>query len=431
MSGTYLATGVFLFVYAFIITEKLNRAVIAILGAMIMVLLGILNVEKVFTHYIEWNTLALLIGMMILVTITQSTGLFQWIAIKAAKAVNGNPVQLLIMLSLLTAIGSALLDNVTTILLMAPITFSITRILQVNPVPYLIAEIIASNIGGTATLIGDPPNIMIGSSNPHLTFNAFLYHLGPVALITLLIALAMLYFIYRKQLNVSVENQQKLAQINEEKVLKNHPLIKKSLFILCLTILGFLTHSWLSIEPSVIAITGAAILMLIGLTERQIETAFASVEWGTIFFFAGLFALVGGLQEVGLIKYIAHQILAYTAGDLSLAAIWILWISGIASATIDNIPFVATMIPLIKEMGSSLGLVAHAPELQTMWWSLALGACLGGNGTILGASANVIMVGLAAKEGKKIHYLEFLKVGVPITLMSLLIAHLYIVLRYL
>jgi Na+/H+ antiporter NhaD/arsenite permease-like protein len=431
LNTTILAIGIFFIIYAFIITEKWNRAVISLLGASIMILVGIVDVHAVFTHYIEWNTIALLIGMMILVTITNTTGVFQWLAIKTAKIVKGNPIHLLVMLSLLTAAASALLDNVTTVLLLVPITFSITRILKVDPVPYLISEVIASNIGGTATLIGDPPNIMIGAENKHLTFNAFLMNLGPVVAIILVVTLLLLYFIYRNKLTVTEEDKRKLANLDENESIENIPLMKKSLIVLGLTIVGFTLHSILHVEASVIAFVGASLLLLIGLKEHQIENTFASIEWTTIFFFAGLFTLVGGLQEVGVIKYIAQQVLDITNGDLSLAAIYILWISGIASATIDNIPFVATMIPLIQEMSNSLGASVNAPEINTLWWSLALGACLGGNGTILGASANVIVASLASKEGKGFSYVEFLKIGAPIMLVSLVIAHIYIVIRYL
>lgn len=427
----YFAIAVFLITYGVIVSEKFDRAVVAILGGTIMALFGVMDAHKVFTHYIEWNTIVLLIGMMILVSITNQTGVFQWVAIKAAKAVKGNPIRLLLMLSILTAAGSALLDNVTTVLLIVPITFSITRILKVNPVPYLISEVIASNIGGTATLIGDPPNIMIGSANPHLSFNAFLIHLGPIAVVIMAVTLVILYFIYKNQLQVKPEDQAKLLSMDEGDVLKNIPLMKKSLFVLALTILGFVLHSALHVEASVIAMLGASLLLLIGFKDHHdIEKAFASVEWGTIFFFAGLFTLVGGIQEVGVIKMLAQQVLDITGGDLSVAAILIMWVSGIASATIDNIPFVATMIPLIQEMAQGLNLAVSSPEINTLWWSLALGACLGGNGTILGASANVIVASLAAKENKGFSYWDFLKIGAPITLVSLIIAHVYIYLRY-
>ncbi|RAL21873.1 ArsB/NhaD family transporter [Thermoflavimicrobium daqui] len=431
MNSVFIAVSIFLVTYALIISEKVNRAVIAIFGASLMVILGILDIHKVFSQYIEWNTITLLIGMMLLVTITNQTGVFQWVALKAAKSVKGDPIRLLMILSILTAVGSAFLDNVTTVLLMVPVTFSVTKILHLNPVPYLISEVIFSNVGGTATLIGDPPNIMIGSANKHLTFNEFLINLAPVTFVIMLVTLVMIYFIYRKDLSVKKDAIQGLMELDESETIKDPKLMKKSLFILGLTILGFALHSVLHLEASVIAIFGATLLMLIGLKESDIEEAFASVEWGTIFFFAGLFSLVGGLQEVGVIKYLAQQMLDFTNGDASLTAILILWGSGIASATIDNIPFVATMIPLIKEMATGLGLALNTPEINTLWWSLALGACLGGNGTLLGASANVIVAGLASREGKGFSYMQFLKIGAPITLVSIAIAHLYIYLRYL
>jgi Na+/H+ antiporter NhaD/arsenite permease-like protein len=428
---TWIALIIFLVTYAFIISEKINRAVIALLGAVIMVFAGILDVHNVFKQYIEWETITLLIGMMILVGVTNQTGVFQFVAIRAAKAVKGDPMRILLVLATLTAFGSALLDNVTTVLLVVPVTIAITRILEINPVPFLMAEIIASNIGGTATLIGDPPNIMIGSANPHLTFNAFALHLGPIALLIMIVSLFMLYLMFRKQMHPNPERQAKLMEMNEREVIKDQGLMIKSLIILALTLIGFMLHAVIHVDAAVVAITGAVLLMLFGLKEHDVEKALASIEWVTIFFFAGLFSLVGGLQEVGLIKKLAMLALDVTEGNMQSASLLILWGSGLASATIDNIPFVATMIPLIKDMADGLGLAVDSAPINTLWWSLALGACLGGNGTIIGASANVIVAGLAAKEGKGFSYLDFLKVGVPITLVSLLLAHVYIYLRYL
>jgi Na+/H+ antiporter NhaD/arsenite permease-like protein len=431
MLQTWMAFIIFLITYAIIISEKINRAIIALIGAIIMVIAGILDVHKVFEQYIEWSTISLLIGMMILVGIINKTGVFQFVAIRAAKAAKGDPLKILLVLAGLTSLGSAFLDNVTTVLLVVPVTFSIARMLNVNPVPYLLAEIIASNIGGTATLIGDPPNIMIGSANPHLTFNTFLLNLAPVTIIIMGATLLMLYWIYRKQLTLNVEHQAKIMNMNEKEFITDPVLMKKSLLILGITIIGFMLHSVIHVEAAVVAISGALLLMLFGLKEHDIEEAFHSVEWVTIFFFVGLFALVGGLQEVGIIRNLATKALEITGGDISMASVLILWGSGIASATIDNIPFVATMIPLIKDMSEGLGLAADSPQINTLWWSLALGACLGGNGTVIGASANVIVAGIASKEGKGFSYMEFLKIGAPITLVSLIIAQIYIYLRYL
>jgi Na+/H+ antiporter NhaD/arsenite permease-like protein len=426
----YFAIAVFLITYAIIISEKINRAVIALLGAAAMIIFGIVDLHKAFTHHIEWGTITLLIGMMILVGITSKSGFFQYMAIKAAKLAHGRPIRILVMLSLLTAVLSAFLDNVTTVLLVVPVTFSITRMLQVNPVPYLISEVLLSNIGGTATLIGDPPNIMIGSANKHLDFNAFLLNLTPIVLIIAAVTMAILVWIYRKQLKADEKLISKLMNVNDADYIKDAKLLKKSVSILALTILGFVLHSVIHVDAAVIAMAGAVILMLIAVPEHEIEDVFASVEWVTIFFFAGLFILVGGLVDIGLIKSLAEKVLEITGGDISVAAYFILWLSGIASATIDNIPFVATMIPLIKDMAVGMGLSPDAAQIEVLWWALSLGACLGGNGTLIGASANVIVAGIASREGHGFSYMDFLKIGAPLTLIALLLSHAYLFVRY-
>jgi Na+/H+ antiporter NhaD/arsenite permease-like protein len=427
----YFTIAIFLITYAIIISEKINRAVIALLGAALMLIFGIVDIHKAFTHHIEWGTITLLIGMMILVGITSKSGFFQYMAIKAAKLAKGHPIRILVMLSLLTAVLSAFLDNVTTVLLVVPVTFSITRMLQVNPVPYLISEVLLSNIGGTATLIGDPPNIMIGSANKHLDFNAFLLNLTPIVLLIAAVTIALLTWIYRKQLKANEKLISKLMSVNDADYIKDAKLLKKSVSILALTILGFILHSAIHVDAAVIAMTGAVILMLIAVPEHEIEDVFASVEWITIFFFAGLFILVGGLVDIGLIKSLAEKVLEITGGDISVAAYFILWLSGIASATIDNIPFVATMIPLIKDMAVGMGLSPDAAQIEVLWWALSLGACLGGNGTLIGASANVIVAGIASREGHGFSYMDFLKIGAPLTLIALLLSHAYLFVRYL
>ncbi|MDX8360894.1 ArsB/NhaD family transporter [Cytobacillus sp. IB215316] len=428
----FAAIAIFLISYAFIITEKINRAVIALLGAGLMIFLGIVDLEAAYEHHIEWETITLLIGMMILVSITSQSGVFQYVAIKTAKLAKGKPMNILLALSLLTAVGSAFLDNVTTVLLIVPVTFSITRILKVNPVPFLISEIIFSNIGGTATLVGDPPNIMIGSANSHLTFNMFLVNLAPIVLVIMAVTFVIIYFIYRKQMKADPALIDKLMNLNEKDYIKDTVLMKKSLSVLLLTILGFFVlHSIFHIPAAVIAMAGATLLMLIGVKEHDLEEVFASVEWVTIFFFVGLFTLVGGLIDIGLIGSLAEKALEVTGGDIGTASLLILWVSGVASATIDNIPFVATMIPLIQDMAVGMGLTPASPEIDVLWWSLALGACLGGNGTLIGASANVIVAGMASREGKGFSYIEFLKIGAPITIVSLIIAHVYVWLRFL
>jgi Na+/H+ antiporter NhaD/arsenite permease-like protein len=430
----YIAIVVFLATYALIISEKVNRTVIALLGAVLMIGLGVVDTEVVFKHHIEWNTIALLVGMMILVGITNKTGIFQYVAIRSAQLAKGHPIRILLILSSLTAFGSAFLDNVTTVLLIVPVTFSITRILGVNPVPYLISEVLASNIGGTATLIGDPPNIMIGQSNKHLDFNAFIIHLSPVVALIMVVTLLLLYVIYKKELVVNEEKQKEVMKLEASAYIKDRPLLNKSVSVLLLTILGFILHSVIHLEASVIAIGGATILMLIGVKEHDLEEVFHSVEWGTIFFFAGLFTLVGGLVDTGVIRSLAEQALEITGGGIEsipVLSMLILWISGFASATVDNIPFVATMIPLIQNIGAGLNVDPTSHHLDVLWWSLALGADIGGNGTLIGASANVIVAGMAAKEGYGFTYWQFFKIGAPLTLIALIISTIYIYLRYL
>lgn len=431
INPTVIAVTIFLIVYAFIITEKIHRSVIAMLGASAILLLGILDTKQAFYHHIDWETITLLIGMMILVGIINTTGVFQYLAVRAAKLAKGQPIRILILLSLLTAGLSAFLDNVTTVLLIVPVTFSITNILKVKSTPFLIAEILASNIGGTATLIGDPPNIMIGSSVKHLTFNDFLINLAPVIIIIMAVISILFYFIYRNQLKADAALIEKLMDMDEKSYIENPSLMKKSIVVLILTIVSFMLHSVIHVDPSTIAISAAAVLLLIGVKEKDIEKVFGYVEWPTIFFFAGLFILVGALQEVGVIKFLATKALAVTGGDLTVASLLILWVSGITSAFIDNIPYVATMIPLIKDMIVGLGLPVDSIQADTLWWSLALGACLGGNGTIIGASANVVVSGIAAREGKGFNFVEFFKIGFPIMIVTLIISHLYIYFRYL
>ncbi|GAA4709352.1 SLC13 family permease [Brevibacillus fulvus] len=417
------AIALFLLTYAFIISEKLHRTIVAMAGGILMVLLGILSQEDAIRH-IDFNTLGLLIGMMILVSITAQTGVFKYVAIRAAKAAKGKPITILVYLSVVTAMASALLDNVTTVLLIVPVTFSIARQLRVNPVPYLISEVIASNVGGTATLIGDPPNIMIGSSVEGLDFMAFLANLTPIIVIIQAAILVCLVFIYRRQLQTTPELQAVLMQLNEKDEITDPVLLKKSLAVILLTIIGFVLHGVLHLDSATVALSGAFLLLLFT-GEHYLEEAISKVEWTTIFFFVGLFVLVAGLEETGVIAKMAQAAMDLTGGDPLHTSLLILWLSAIASAFIDNIPFVATMIPMIHDMGS-LGI----DNLEPLWWSLSLGACLGGNGTIIGASANVIVAGLAAKEGHHITFLGFMKIAFPLMILSILLSHVYVYLRY-
>lgn len=421
---TLLAVGIFLIAYGFIISEKIHRTIVAMIGGILMIILGIVDQETAL-HHIDFNTLGLLIGMMIMVNITAETGLFKYIAIWAAKKAKGHPIRILISLTLITALSSAFLDNVTTVLLMVPVTFSITRQLRVNSFPYLFAQILASNIGGTATMIGDPPNIMLGSAVKELTFMAFIENLTPVIIIIMLVMIPVLILIFRKQLKTTPELMQSLMDMDEKSVITNRTLLYKCLTMLGITIIGFFTHQMLHLESATVALTGAFLLLLLT-GEHFLEEAFAKIEWTTIFFFIGLFVLVSGLIETGVITALAEHAIALTGGDVASTSMLILWLSAIASAFIDNIPFVATMIPLIQDMGSM-----GVSNLEPLWWSLSLGACLGGNGSLVGASANLIVAGLSAKEGQPIKFMTFLKYGFPLMILSIIISTIYIYLRYL
>nr|WP_312875759.1 ArsB/NhaD family transporter [Paenibacillus planticolens] len=419
-----LAIGIFLVTYGLIIAEKIHRTIVAMLGGVLMVVLGIVNQETAL-HHIDFNTLGLLIGMMIIVNITAETGLFKYIALISAKKAKGDPVRILISLVLITAIGSAFLDNVTTVLLMVPVTFSITRQLRVNPVPFLITQILASNIGGTATLIGDPPNIMIGSAVKELTFMAFINNLAPIVVVIMACILPIFVVMFRKQIQTTPELKMSIMHMDEKEVITNRPLLIKSVSVLGLTIVGFFLHQMLHLESATVALTGAFILLLLT-GEHAMENALSKVEWTTIFFFVGLFVLVSGLVETGIISKLAAQAIELTGGNPIATSMLILWLSAIASAFLDNIPFVATMIPMIQEMGNM-----GVDNLEPLWWSLALGACLGGNGTLIGASANLIAAGLSAKEGHPIKFITFMKYGFPLMLLSVALASIYIYVRYL
>ncbi len=418
----YASILIFTLTYILIIWEKFHRMVVAMTGGVVMLLLGFLSQETALKDDIDFNTLGLLIGMMILVTITRRSGVFEAVAIWSAHVTKGHPFRLLALLSGITAIASALLDNVTTVLLIVPVTLTLTDKLQINPLPFLISEILASNIGGTATLIGDPPNIMIGSATG-LSFNSFAYNLAPICIFILLATIALLLFFYRKDLHVEEEHRLSVLQLRYQDAIHDQALLKKSLFVLGLTILGFTLHGFFHLESATIALAGAMLLLLISKAEP--EEILLHIEWPTIFFFTGLFVLVGGLKSTGVIKAIAHWALALTQGQVMETSLFVLWLSAIASAFIDNIPFVATMIPMLQEMGQLSGM-----NLEPVWWSLALGACLGGNGTLIGASANVVVAGIAEKNGIAITFRSFFKLAFPLMLVSIVLSHIYVYFRY-
>ncbi|MEK4239646.1 ArsB/NhaD family transporter [Paenibacillus sp. FSL R5-0744] len=419
------AIGIFLLIYGLIISEKIHRTILAMLGAIVMVAMGIVDQETAL-HHIDFNTIGLLVGMMMIVGITAETGLFKYAAVKSAKLAKGKPRRILIALFVVTAVASAFLDNVTTVLLMVPVTFSITRQLRINPLPFLMSQIIASNVGGTATLIGDPPNIMIGSAVKELTFMSFISNLTPVIIIIMLAYIPLLLLMFGKQIKSTPELQQSIMNMDEKAMITDHKLLRKCLIVLGITITGFFLHQALHLESATVALAGAFLLLLLTGGEHMLEKAFHSVEWITIFFFIGLFVLVSGLVETGVIAELAAKAIDLTGGDVLMSSMMILWVSAIASAFLDNIPFVATMIPLIQEMGQ-MGIT----NLEPLWWSLALGACLGGNGTLIGASANLIVAGLAGKEGYPITFMKYLKVGFPLMLLSIVISSIYLYLRYL
>jgi Na+/H+ antiporter NhaD/arsenite permease-like protein len=417
----WLSIIIFVLAYVLIMSERVHRTIVAMLGAAIIIAIGVVNQAKAF-QYIDFNTIGLLIGMMIIVGITRQTGVFEYLAIRSAKLVGGRPLAILAILALVTALASALLDNVTTVLLIVPVTYAITDRLDISPIPFLFAEIFASNIGGTSTLIGDPPNIMIGSA-AGLGFTDFLTHLTLPIIVILMVTIAIMVFIFRNDLKTTDDRIQSIFELNEKEAIKDWRLLKRCLVILGLTIIGFLLHQSLHLESATIALLGAAVLMLIA--EENPEEVLLNIEWPTIFFFAGLFILVGGLVETGVIEIIAKEALLITGGSLIQTGMLVLWLSAIASAFIDNIPFVATMIPLLHSMGQ----LSNLP-MQPTWWALSLGACLGGNGTLIGASANVIVAGLAERNGTPISFMEYLKLGFPLMLVSVVLSMGYLYIFY-
>ena len=411
---------VFLAVMAAIITEKVHRTVAALTGAVALVCLGVLDVDQA-VGYIDFNTVGVLVGMMLFVAVVRNSGLFEYMAIKAAKVAKGNPWRIMLLFTLLTAVLSAFLDNVTTVLLIGPMAIAITGILGLNPVPYLLAQILASNIGGTATLIGDPPNIMIGSQ-AGLSFLDFVENTGPAVVLIMAALCVCFYFMFGRKLVVEREKMDAVMTLDEKKSIKDRALLLKSLVMIALVVLGFVFHSAIGVESCVIALGSAAIMMLIG--RQDTEEIILGVEWSTILFFIGLFIVVGGMVQTGIITLLGNALFEVTGGNEVLLILLILWGSAIFSSILDNIPFVATMIPLI------LSMQVDGMDVTALWWALSLGACLGGNGTIIGASANVVLSGISAKHGHPITFVQYLKVGYPMMLLSVAISTVYLLLRF-
>ncbi|MBI3378596.1 MAG: ArsB/NhaD family transporter [Nitrospirae bacterium] len=433
----WTATTIFLLAYAVIVSEKIHKTIIALFGAGLMLVLKILQQHEAFhleEFGVDWNVIFLLISMMVIINLMRPTGVFEFIAIKSAKWGKGEPFRILVIFAIVTAAVSAFLDNVTTVLLIVPVTILIADALEVDPLPYLISCAFASNIGGTATLIGDPPNIMI-ASKAQLDFMDFIYHLSPVIVITMVFYLFAIKLIWGKKLKTREELKQRIMSMDENEAIKDPVMLTKSLVVLGIVLTGFVFHGVLHFQPATIALFGAGLLLLLSKTGEP-HHILAEVEWPTIFFFIGLFIIIGGVVKVGLIKWMSIKVLEITQGNLFATSMVVMWFSAFASAFIDNIPYVATMNPLIIDMAKQLwpnvsGIqLLHHPDLMPLWWSLALGACLGGNGTAIGASANVIVVGMSEKAGKRISFMKFMAYGMPIMIMTVVIATIYVWLRY-
>jgi len=428
-----VSTTILILAYAFIISERINRAVVALIGAGLMIFLGVMN-QHIAVQGVDFNTIFLLIGMMAIVGITKKSGVFQYVAIYTAKMVKGNPRSLLFGLAIITAVFSALLDNVTTVMLIVPITLLLTDQLKLNPYPFLFSQIFASNVGGMATLIGDPPNILIGSA-VGFSFMDFVYNTAPAAIIIMAFILIFFDLIWGRKFNVNMRLRARIMSYEPKEALTDVGLLVKSLFVMALVIFGFVYGHGHGIEPGTVALTGAAFLMLLEIYKHNAEEqthkvhqALGEVEWETIFFFIGLFMLVYGVEQAGLLSMLGQMLLDYTQGDIAFTSILVLWSSAVFSAIVDNIPFVATMIPLIQSMETELG--GHDAILP-IWWALSLGACLGGNGSLVGASANVMVASFAERAGHRISFLKFMKLGFPLMLATIAIAHVYVEYVYL
>lgn len=428
-SAQILPCVIFLVAYALIASERVHKSVASLSGATLMLLAGVLTQEEAFhgtehVHGVDWNTILLLIGMMIVVAITKETGIFEWMAIKSAKVAKGRPMALLAMISIVTAIVSATLDNVTTVLLVAPVVIILCRALEVSATPFLVCCALSSNIGGTATLIGDPPNIMIASA-AKLTFVDFLKVDLPIVLVAFAAYLGGIWLAFGRKMHVDEVHRQRVMEFDETKAIHDWPLLRKCLIVIVLTLGGFSIHGAVGIEPATIALGGACLLLI--LYGKSPVKVLEDVEWPTIFFFMGLFIMVGGLVKVGVVSMMADGALRITGGQTSSITMLVMWFSALFSGLVGNIPATVAIISLILDITHSLhggtGIEAlHAPNILPLWWALSLGACLGGNLTLVGAPANAIVVGISSAEGHPVSFVEFLKYGVPVTLLTLVIA---------
>lgn len=432
LNPMWVSTGILLVTYAVIISEKINRSIVALLGASLMVVVGVMDQAEALKG-VDWNTIGLLTGMMILVSISRRSGMFQYLAIWAAQAAKAHPAGILFLLQITTAVLSAFLDNVTTVLLVVPVTLAITRELEVPPYPYLFAEIFASNIGGTATLIGDPPNILIGSL-VGLDFNSFVIHLAPIIVVVMIVQALMIHMVWGRDLKTSPEREARVMAMIPAEAIMDRCLLKQALAVLALVMVAFVLARPLHLEPATIAMLGAAVLMLLDnwahhgeKAAKNLHETFSDIEWITIFFFIGLFIVVHGVEVGGLLNLLAAKLVVATGGDLAATGYAILWASAILSAIVDNIPFVATMIPLIKALAPAFG---GPDKIEPLWWCLSLGACLGGNGTLIGASANLTVAGIAERGGVPFRFVTYTLYAFPMMLVSIAICHLYVWWRY-
>ncbi len=415
-----IAVAVFLIVILLIISERVHRTAAAMAGAMVLILTGVMSADKALS-YIDFNTIGVLVGMMIFVAIVRRSGMFEYIAVRAAKAVHGDPWKIMVAFTLITAVLSAILDNVTTVLLVGPMSIAIARMLKIDPVPFLMGQILASNVGGTATLIGDPPNIMIGSA-AHLSFMDFLENTGFAVLFILAVLILLMKIVYEKKIEMGTVDTSAIEKLDPSKSITNRALMRKGIIVLICVIVGFMFHDKLGIESSVIALTAAAVILIIG--REDVNEAIQDVEWTTILFFMSLFVVVGGLTETGIIKELASKIINATDGHPMVTMLVLLWASALLSSILDNIPFVATLIPLI------LAMQADGMDVTSFWWAISLGACLGGNGTMIGASANVVLSDISTKHGYPITFKSYLKVGMPFMLLSIVISTVFLVVKF-
>ena len=439
ISDVSIALVIFGLAYLVIITERIHKTIVALCGAALMIGLGVVTQDEAFYSRefgVDYNVVFLLIGMMVIVNIIRETGLFEVLAIWAAQRAQAKPFRMVVLLAVLTAGLSAMLDNVTTVLLMAPVTLAITKRLELNPISFLIVEAIASNIGGTATLVGDPPNIMI-ASKANLGYLDFLVVLGPIVIVIMAVFLVSLWIFFDKSMRVAPHLQETVLGLKAGEAVQDRALLHRCVWMLGLVNLAFCFHGLLHLEPATIALLGASVFMLVGRAPKKGDTEELSyltdVEWKTIFFFIGLFILVGGLVKVGVIRYLADQLVTLTRGNLAASTFAVLWGSAVLSAIVDNIPYVAAMNPLIVDLARSLhpeiadhATLVHQPDILPLWWALALGACLGGNGTLIGASANVVIVDLARRAGHQISYWQFFAFGFPVMVGSIILATVYL-----